>query len=81
FADAPSTTVPREPIGLVDLLALTGVCGSKSDARRMVQQGGVYLNNRKQAEDGPVHPVADTLHGRYAVLRRGRKDHHLVRFE
>jgi tyrosyl-tRNA synthetase len=81
FAEAPSTTLPPEPIGLVELLARTGLSKSNSDARRTIDQGGAYVNGEKQAADRPIDPAADAMHGRYVVLRRGRKDHHLVRFE
>jgi len=82
FAEAPSTVVPRSPLSVVDALALTGLCSSKSEARRQVQQGGVSVNNRKVTDDAAtIDPSTDTLHGRYAVLRRGRKQYHLLRFE
>jgi tyrosyl-tRNA synthetase len=81
FAEAPATVVPRSPVGLVDLLVRTGLSKSKADARRTIDQGGAYVNGQKQAADRNVDPDADALHGRYVVLRRGRKDHHLVRFE
>ena len=81
FSEAPSTTVPREPITIIDALTVTGLCSSKSDARRQVQQGAVSVNNRKVADDAAsIDPSHDTLHGRYAVLRRGRKQYHLLRF-
>jgi tyrosyl-tRNA synthetase len=81
FAEAPSTVVPREPVGLVDLFVRTGLCKSNSDARRTIDQGGAYVNGQKQAGERDIAPGIDTLHDRYVVLRRGRKDYHLVRFE
>jgi len=81
FAEVPSTDVAREPVALVDLLAATGLAKSKSDARRQLDQGGVYVNNRRAAgAEAVLDPVVDTLHGRYAVLRRGKAQQHLVRF-
>jgi tyrosyl-tRNA synthetase len=82
FAEAPSTTLGREPVALVEVLASTGLASSKSDARRHLQAGAVYVNNRKVADvDGVVDPAADSLHGRYVVLRRGKASQHLLRFE
>ena len=85
FADAPSTDLPRSRLDgdgelLVDLLAATGLVASKSQARTAVGQGGAYVNN--QRADGVEQRVtsADLVAGRYVVLRRGKKDHHLVRF-
>ncbi|HEX2851174.1 MAG TPA: tyrosine--tRNA ligase [Acidimicrobiales bacterium] len=81
FTDAPATVVAREPVALVDVLTQAGVTSSKSDARRQIQQGGVYVNNRRESDvDRVLDPTADTLHGRYVVLRRGRTTHHLVSF-
>jgi tyrosyl-tRNA synthetase len=81
FAEAPSTTLGRERVGLVELLATTGLASSRSDARRHLQAGAVYVNNRKVADvDAALDPATDTLHGRYAVLRRGKASQHLLRF-
>ena len=81
-ADAPSTAVGREAITggvrVVELLVTTGMCASNGEARRAIDQGGVYLNNRRVEDaDATVHE-ADLLHGRYALLRRGKRHPHLV---
>jgi len=84
--DAPSTTMPRssldgEGAALVELLATTGLVPSKGRARTTIEQGGAYVNNRRVRD--PDHLVVrdDLVAGRYVVLRRGKRDHHLVRFE
>ena len=74
LAEAPSVTVPDAggcPT-VVDLLA-EGLGLSKSDARRAVREGGAYLNNAKVAIDSAVPEEQDWLHGRYLVLRRGKR--------
>ncbi len=82
FAEAPSTTLPRQPAALVDVLASTGLATSKSDARRHLGAGAVYVNNRKViGAEASVDPATDTLHGRFVVLRRGKAAQHLLRFE
>src|SRR4051812_15604393 len=82
FAEAPSTVLPREPVPLVDVLVSTGLAKSKSDARRHLESGAVYVNNRKVADPAlKLDPSADVLHGRWTVLRRGKANQHLVRFE
>jgi len=58
---------------VVDLLALTGIADSKSDARRMIAAGGAYLNNTRVASEDAVPEPADVLHGRFLVLRKGRR--------
>jgi tyrosyl-tRNA synthetase len=85
FAEAPATDesldrLGGEGIGLVDLLAESGLVPSKSAARTAVDQGGVYVNNRREADlDRRLGP-SDLLVGSYVVLRRGKRSHHLVRF-
>ena len=85
FADAPSTDLARtrlDPEGLllVDLLAETGLVASRSQARTAVTQGGAYLNNRREGDLSRRVGPADLVADRYVVLRRGKKDYHLVRF-
>lgn len=63
-----------EPAPLVDLLVEAGLAPSKSAARRTVNEGGAYLNNAK-ITDGEALPAAeDLLHGRWLVLRRGKRN-------
>jgi len=66
---APGGSLPR----VVDLLAVTGIATSKSDARRMIAEGGAYLNNTRVAGEEAVPDPADLLQGRFLVLRRGRR--------
>ena len=58
---------------IVDALAAAGVVESKSAARRAIAEGGAYLNNEKIADPDLVLDGSRLLHGRFAVLRRGRK--------
>jgi len=72
LAEAPSTTVTGEAPPLVELFA-GGLGLSTSDARRAVRDGGAYLNNRR-VTDPAARPVeSDWLHGRFLVLRRGKR--------
>jgi tyrosyl-tRNA synthetase len=85
FADAPSTAVPKSRLGgpdltLVDLLFETGLVPSKSQARTVVEAGGAYVNNRREDDVARVIATDDLLAGGYLVLRRGKRDYHLVRF-
>ena len=73
LAEAPSTTVPRGAAPpLVELLA-DGLGLTRSEARRAVRDGGAYLNNRKVTDEAAVPQDADWLHGRFLVLRRGKR--------
>ncbi|WP_066372550.1 tyrosine--tRNA ligase [Herbidospora mongoliensis] len=57
----------------VDLLAESGLAKSKSEARRAIKEGGAYLNNVKVTDEDFVPGSDDLLHGRFLVLRRGKK--------
>ncbi|MEB0276858.1 S4 domain-containing protein, partial [Cryobacterium sp. 5B3] len=65
-----TTTAPRAPI--MQLLVDTGLTTSLSEARRAINQGGVYLNNVKVLSDDQTIEGA-VLPGGVAVLRRGKK--------
>ena len=84
FADVPSSRIGRdalegEGLPLVDLLHGSGLAVSKSDARRAIAGGGVYVNNRRVADFSARVAVHDALDGEFVVLRRGKKRYHLVR--
>ena len=76
LAELPRTTVSKDqPIPTwVDLLAATGVVDSKSAARRIVKEGGAYLNNEKISGEDFAPQKSDFLCGKYAVLRKGKRD-------
>ena len=84
FADVPSSRISRgelrgDGLPLVDLLHDSGLAVSKSDARRAISGGGVYLNNRRVADVSSRTAPDHALHGEFVVLRRGKKRYHLVR--
>ena len=69
FLASPDEALPS----VTDLMALTGIVTSKSAARRAVTEGGAYLNNAKVTAEDAVPGRADLLHGRYLILRRGKR--------
>jgi tyrosyl-tRNA synthetase len=81
--EAPTTEIPRQEIvdglTLVDALVRSGLASSKGDARRRIEQGGASVNNVRQTD--PSRPLGpeDLLHDRYIVLRKGRRDIHVLR--
>ena len=76
LAELPRTTVLKNDAipTWVDLLAATGVVDSKSAARRIVKEGGAYLNNEKISGEDFAPQKSDFLCGKYAVLRKGKRD-------
>jgi len=81
--DAPSTDVPRQSVldglPLVDALERGGLAKSKSDARRTIDGGGVYVNNLRQSDAARTLGADDLLHDRYIVLRKGPRGVHVLR--
>lgn len=82
FADAPSSVIARTALSAgavdpVELIAEVGLVPSRSQARTTIEQGGLYVNNRR-IETGESLGVDHLLHDRYIVLRRGRRDFHLL---
>jgi tyrosyl-tRNA synthetase len=67
---AKGTTIPT----WVDLIVATGLVDSKSAARRIVKEGGAYLNNTKISGEDFAPDSKDLLHGRFLVLRKGKRD-------
>ena len=84
FEDVPSTEVPvaeieSDGIGLVDLLVRAQAAPSKSEARRLVQGGGVYVNNRRAGDPHARLRREEAIGGRVFVLRKGQKQQFVVR--
>jgi tyrosyl-tRNA synthetase len=57
----------------VDLLAATGLVASRSAARRTIAEGGAYVNNVKVEDEDATAGPDQALHGRWLLLRRGRR--------
>jgi tyrosyl-tRNA synthetase len=58
---------------VANLMASAGVVPSISAARRAIEEGGAYVNNGKVTDTGAVPRPDDLLHGRYLILRRGKR--------
>ncbi|MFF7712135.1 tyrosine--tRNA ligase [Streptomyces sp. NPDC007988] len=63
-----------EPAPVADLFAEVGLVASKSAARRTIKEGGAYVNNAKVTAEDAVPAADELLHGRWLVLRRGKKN-------
>jgi tyrosyl-tRNA synthetase len=86
FADVPSKDLPRDclagaGLNIVDALEKSGLAKSKSDARRTVEQGGAYVNNRRidgiSTQLTTTHLASQSV----LVLRSGKKKYALLRFQ
>ncbi|MCA4134696.1 tyrosine--tRNA ligase [Arthrobacter sp. M4] len=72
-AELPSATVEPSELGIIDLLVASGLSDSKSAARRTIGEGGAYVNNAKVSDPDAVIGADQLLHGKYLLLRRGKK--------
>jgi len=73
-------TLDGDGLALVDALVETGLATSKRDARTLVTQGGVYVNDQRVQDAEARLGRSELLFDRHLVLRKGR-DYHLVSFE
>jgi tyrosyl-tRNA synthetase len=83
FSDAPSVELARTDLGelsLVEAMVRGGVVKSNGDGRKLVTQGGAYVNNRRIEDTDHRLTTADLLRDRYVVLRKGKANYHLLRF-
>jgi len=84
FADVPSSDIPRasfagDGMPLVDLVIACGFAPSKGAARRLIEAGGIYVNNRRVADVQATIDLSALIEGQYLVLRKGAREYHLVR--
>ncbi|CAL8972941.1 Tyrosine--tRNA ligase [Propionicimonas sp. T2.31MG-18] len=70
---SPPLRVGEELPTVVEVLVAAGVVASRSAARRAIDEGGAYLNNRKVTDADARLVAEDLLHGRFVVVRRGRR--------
>jgi tyrosyl-tRNA synthetase len=81
FQDVPSTVITRDDIPLVDLLIEAKAAPSKRQARQDIESGAVYINGTRLTDLDKTIGPADRLHGSYVVVRRGKKNYYLVKFQ
>ena len=83
-ADVPSSQVPRtefegDGLPLVNLLVMTGLALSRGDARRLIEGGGIYINNVRADDATQAVSLGQGIEGQFVLLRKGKKNYHLVR--
>lgn len=85
FIDVPSSSLPSEKltegISLIDALCAVSLVTSKSEARRAIESGSVYINNRKADGIDRMLTKRDLASETVIVLRQGKKRYALLRFE
>jgi len=76
--EIPTTAVSPDGLGLVDALVHSGLVRSKSEARRQLEQGGIYINQARVKDVERRLEAADWLAGGHVLLRKGKKDYALL---
>ncbi len=85
IAEVPNSVQPRENLAhpaaaLLDLLVATKLSPSKSQARKDVEAGGVYVNNVRSADPKLVLGAEQLLFHTYVLLRKGKRNYALLQF-
>ena len=84
FSEVPSSELPRAALSenrlLLDVLVECSVVKSKGEAKRLIQNGGLYLNNERVAQEDAKLTADSLCGGKIAVIRSGKKNYHLLRF-
>jgi tyrosyl-tRNA synthetase len=85
LSEAPSSKMPKDRLSqgltLIDALAETALCQSKGAARKDLTAGGIYVNNERVADVAATLKTSDLMAGNYILLRKGKKNYHLIAFE
>lgn len=84
FSEVPSTEMPRENLAgaglnIVNALVETGLAKSNGDARRSIKEGGINVNNVRVSDAEHVIDGNHLLDGQFVVLRKGKKNYHLIK--
>jgi tyrosyl-tRNA synthetase len=86
FAEVPSVQMNKDQFAgdglpVIDLITSSGLAQSKGEARRLIQGGGVYLNNIRVADIKNNVSLKDAIEGQALILRKGQKEYRLVKVE
>ena len=84
FANVASATLPADQVigkPAFEMIAAAGMVASKGEARRLVQQGGLNINNVRVTDLARVFEAHDLIEGRLAVLRSGKKSFFLLKVQ
>jgi tyrosyl-tRNA synthetase len=84
FAEAPSFEIGKNEfsgngLSLADLVARTGLAKSKGEARRLIEGGGIYLQNIRSNDARRMVSLQESIEGQAFVLRKGQKEYCLVK--
>jgi tyrosyl-tRNA synthetase len=75
----PRTEFESDGLPLVNLLVMTRLALSRGDARRLIEGGGIYINNVRANDATRAVLLGESIEGQFVLLRKGKKNYHLVR--
>jgi tyrosyl-tRNA synthetase len=83
FSSVPSSQTSYRADGwlVTDFLSSNAVTGSKGEAARLIKGGGIYINGERVVDERTRVLPSEAMHGRYFVVRKGKKDNFLVRVD
>ena len=86
IAEVPNSTLSRSVLGqptgaLIDILIAVGLSPSKGQARKDIEAGGINVNNVRVTDTKLVLGAEHLLFGKFVLLRKGKKNYALARFE
>ncbi len=84
FSEVPSSDLPRtsfegDGLSIIDAVLAAGFATSRGAARRLVEGGGIYVNNRRATDPQARLDLSVLIDGQYQVLRKGTREYHLIR--
>jgi tyrosyl-tRNA synthetase len=83
FEDVPSAEIAASAlesgVTATDLVVLAKLAASRGEAARLIKQGGVYVNDRRLSDERGAVAAADAVGGRLFVLRKGKRQTHVVK--
>jgi tyrosyl-tRNA synthetase len=77
--EIPTVTLANHDVALADAVVQAGLAKSKSEARRAIEQGGIYVNQQRAQDVAQTLGTNDWIAGRNVLLRKGKKDYALLR--
>jgi tyrosyl-tRNA synthetase len=77
-SEVPTAAAPSGAPTLVEAVVASGLVKSNGEARRAIEQGGIYLNQQRENDVNRKLGASDWISG-YALLRKGKKDYALLR--
>jgi tyrosyl-tRNA synthetase len=86
FADVPSVNLSKAQfegpgLSVIDVVASAGLAQSRGEAKRLIQGGGIYLNNIRVADIKSSVTLNEAVEGQALILRKGQKEYRLVKLQ